>query len=258
MALAVDCPSASSCAGIATGEIELEVSLLGGRCCTIPCLSTDSLDSLRPRIAEALGVCGDGDAELARFWLLRFGSSGAKSGSENVPGEPSAKAGCHIPGNVLAAELAGYQLVAVATAPEPEWCAGKRFQSNYLRGRRCGMEETSEDIVLELHRGGKFTYHRHDHDHDAECHYMEDVHVRAHGTWVYEESNAGDAMDGAPDANGGRIVLTGEAETSTEQLEEPERKETKPFELVLRKGDLLTPDKGFHVRGGWKVTPPPA
>ncbi|CAK9048173.1 unnamed protein product [Durusdinium trenchii] len=70
-------------------------------------------------------------------------------------------------------DLSGCNLLVVVPS-EPEWCTNKCFTQEYIRGRRCGMEETSEDVEVRILSGGEFAFKRKHHDHDAECGYSHD------------------------------------------------------------------------------------
>mmetsp|Transcript_53330 Transcript_53330/g.155394 ORF Transcript_53330/g.155394 Transcript_53330/m.155394 type:complete len:256 (-) Transcript_53330:71-838(-) len=212
-------------------EVEFEVRLLSGRSCKIRCAASLELGDLQGQIARELGV----DVEQApRVQLAR--SCGGEAG-----------ASAPLRGSTAAAEVAGCCLSAVLLPPEPEWCSGKRFTSQHRRGRRCRMEEASEDTVLELQRGGKFTYRRHEHEHDAECCYSSDKTVWAEGEWLFLEGLCGDA---------GTIELSGEA---TEVLKRIRGRRTdhlgdrKDFRMSLSSEELLSEDPGARKRGGWKV-----
>lgn len=176
------------------------------------------------------------------------------------------------------ADLSGRSVLAVVQS-EPEWCTNKCFKQAYMRGRRCGMEETSEDTELKVFAGGEFSYNQKFHDHDAECGYNHDTTVTAKGQWkvrwdaskkveVLELNGEATKHDrqhvgrGCYDDWNDRDSNDGEGETDEEEEEEDtsaidrnyDRTTTEVFSMTLSKDDLMTEDKGWHTRGGWKIS----
>ncbi|CAK9045891.1 Uncharacterized protein SCF082_LOCUS25897 [Durusdinium trenchii] len=167
-------------------------------------------------------------------------------------------------------DLSGCNLLVVVPS-EPEWCTNKCFTQEYIRGRRCGMEETSEDVEVRILSGGEFAFKRKHHDHDAECGYSHDSSVTAQGTWLVRWD---------PTQKKEVLELTGEAtrretqrvsrtrydswdrddhEDDEEEEEEEDqnydRTTTEKFNKIFTKDELLTTSAGRYTRDGWKVAP---
>lgn len=173
------------------------------------------------------------------------------------------------------ADLSGRSVLAVVQS-EPEWCTNKFFKQAYIRGRRCGMEETSEDTDLKVHAGCTFTYSHKFHDHDAECGYNHDTNVTAKGQWKvrWDASKKVEVLELKGEAtkhdrqhvgrgcydDWDRNSNDGEGEPDEEEEDTSagdrnyDRTTTEVFCMTLSKDVLMTEDKGRHTRGGWKVS----
>jgi len=173
-------------------------------------------------------------------------------------------------------ELSGRSVFAVVQS-EPEWCTNKCFKQSYIRGRRCGMEETTEDADLKIYAGGTFKYVRKNHDHDAECGYNHDSHLTASGSWKvrWDASKKCEVLELSGEATRRETqrITRGcyddydppsEKEDDDDESEEEEagfgrenydRTTTEAFQTTFSKADLTTADKGMHTRGGWKISP---
>eukprot|EP00418_Pyrodinium_bahamense_P013599 CAMPEP_0179112590 /NCGR_PEP_ID=MMETSP0796-20121207/52637_1 /TAXON_ID=73915 /ORGANISM="Pyrodinium bahamense, Strain pbaha01" /LENGTH=281 /DNA_ID=CAMNT_0020810763 /DNA_START=44 /DNA_END=889 /DNA_ORIENTATION=- len=256
----------SSDSALAEVDVEYQVVMISGKSSTLSCSSRSTLGSLHGRIIEVLGMrsAGETPPQLRLLLDLSAGTTGSSIEQTECPfcsecasNEDSAACamraewtecergtGSFLHDDTQAAVIAGGLVHVVVMPPEPEWCSGKRFKQSYLRGRRCGLEETSEDICLDLKLGGLFTYSRHDHEHDAECHYFHDVYVRASGKWTFSPCEA--------DTEDGVIKLKGQASVCESSSRRRQSKElTEPFSMVLHKKELLGGGKGG--RGGWSV-----
>jgi len=248
-------------------KVEFEVSLLSGAKAAMSCAPTSPLRSLSLEIAQKLGLA-DNDSSGPAMSFVRST-------------EPDI-----LKDTVTAAELAG-QTIVVTVLSEPEWCTNKAFTKNWIRGRRCGMEEDSEDTTFSLRSGGTFTYSAMHHSHDAECGYNYDRRETARGTWRLTTRVVKD-KDELEEV----ICLQGQATTHTvehhssrtwyddggaasddpdgdddeeESVESPKPveipksrnkdiTETHEFNRTFSKVELLTADTGRFARGGWKVT----
>jgi len=260
--------------GVAQGdhEVEFEVSMLSGRRCTIRCPGAATLRELRVPIAASLLVEAEEDSS-AMAMLLCFAPLNALAGADD-----DASIGTEGGAMLLAYETAAWQLAgrcisAVVVQLDTTWCSGKRLKSSYIRGRRCGMQEEGKDTVLELQSNGEFTYsmHDHNHDHEPDFSYNHDQWVRARGHWTLEGEH------GAVESE--RVVLVGTATTTVDtvsvdrevcngseeehesegerEVDNPNDVHTRtegPFQLILTKIELMTPDPGWNSRGGWKST----
>eukprot|EP00439_Symbiodinium_sp_Y106_P081445 s109_g20.t1 len=154
-------------------EVTFEVSLLSGTAASISCPADASLGSLVRDIGLKLGLMKE-KAMPSLFFLPSSAETGAEPLQElqnRVVGE-----------TVTAGELANQSILA-GVHSEPEWCTQKCLRKYWIHGRHCGMEEDSEDFVLKLYAGGKFTYSAKYHSHDAECGYNYDRSMDASGTW---------------------------------------------------------------------------
>mmetsp|Transcript_77566 Transcript_77566/g.122319 ORF Transcript_77566/g.122319 Transcript_77566/m.122319 type:complete len:240 (+) Transcript_77566:53-772(+) len=233
-------------------QVSFKVSMMSGAEGSVTGDASEKVLDVRSRILEALNLDG---LSLSLFLDSAEG--------EEVKDDQSI------------ADLSGRSVLAVVQS-EPEWCTNKLFKQAYIRGRRCGMEETSEDTDLKVHAGGIFTYSHKYHDHDAECGYNHDTSVTAKGQWkvrwdaskkveVLElngEATKRDTQsvgrgcydDWDRDSNDGEGETDAEEEDTSAGSRNYDRTTTEAFCMTLSKDDLMTDDKGRHARGGWKIS----
>mmetsp|Transcript_52992 Transcript_52992/g.64943 ORF Transcript_52992/g.64943 Transcript_52992/m.64943 type:complete len:231 (-) Transcript_52992:22-714(-) len=172
--------------------------------------------------------------------------------------------GQEIQDDQIIADLSDRSVLAVVQT-EPEWCTNKRFRKDYIRGRRCGMEETSDDMVLQIFPGGTFLWTNKHHDHDAECGYNYDSKETANGQWVIRwdaskkvevlELNGEATIHEQQRVSRGCYDYSGsdddhdDGEDSDEEEPAPaqqnfDRTRTNPFQKTFSKADL----------SGWKIS----
>ena len=220
-------------------QLSFRVALLSGVEGNVTADASQKVVEVKSKILEALNL------DAAAFSLFLDSAAG-----EEVKDDWSV------------ADISGRSILAVVQS-EPEWCTNKRFSKSYIRGRRCGLEETSVDIDLKIYAGGTFSYSKKHHDHDAECGYSFDSQVTATGKWklcwVASEMSEVLQLTGESTKHESQTVRSDPGESGDEDDKNGENRDydrttTQAFSQAFSKAELTTPDKGRHAHGGWTVS----
>eukprot|EP00929_Paragymnodinium_shiwhaense_P041413 TRINITY_DN21504_c0_g1_i1.p1 TRINITY_DN21504_c0_g1~~TRINITY_DN21504_c0_g1_i1.p1 ORF type:complete len:265 (-),score=36.00 TRINITY_DN21504_c0_g1_i1:264-1058(-) len=222
--------------------MNIPFSTLDGTTAVVGTRSGVTMGALRQEVAVALGLIEDSSA-LPPPFLMTLIPAEADSAEHAVSGDlmgGGIEAGKMLSDGSFASEAEG-GAVLVAVTVEPADCRNKRFVYQYLRGRRCGMEEDEESVTLDLRAGGVFVYQRHDHSHDAECGYMYDRWQKGTGQWSFRDDGEGE--------DAGLILLTGKVEETVKQNRKKDSITWQDFRSSYRRKELL--GKVRPSRGKW-------